>query len=1589
MAYQRLSTEEKEQRKKELMQKVENIIDNFQRSPADLIEYLKFNSKFYQYSKNNNTLIYQQNRYAQYCGSFKHFKDMGYSVKKGEHGIKILVPYISKYFYNADTEEWKKISEASVEQKQKIKNGEMEIKQYTSFGVGTVFDISQTDCPVEDYPNFFGFGHESKSHRELFNAVKYYAESKGIPVEIVDLKSITLSGQYNAIDNSIELSDKLNDDRLLSVMTHELSHALLHNSALLENNDKHIMQIEFEADALSLLLRERLGISDIEDARQAHLQASFKQYMEWAEANKSEQHCPTLSEILDNINETYSNMVEDFDNSISHYFELHPDTEKSVNNFSKTIDDFLNGKINPYAQIFVCKTTDAMLACGAKDLDVIINQSTLRKIMSDDTTKYRHPHNLDKKIIKAIPGELSNPIMILNGSEESSIVLISNLTDENNQNIIISCKLNSEKSIYEVNEITSVYPKNNITNYINNQLSNKKLIGCNKKRANRLLKSLGLQSSEVEASIDYTDIIPNSDKNVNSKSLNKNSIVLNDNNQEINDKTYFAKLKSEKEMMSQSHTPRMHFSNQKELEHFTRFNDTRYHFYNCTFDDIHFSENVVIGQLERCRFNRCTFENFDAESISFNNSVLTDCNIINCNLKSCNFENVGLYQSQISKSNFTNANFATANIKRTRFDENNLSAVKFHGATLNGVIITEPIINKPVEGLYAESITWDGATYEEIETLKKNIFSKLKLEPASLVQELGKAANSLEPLNEQTQEMDFQQLHLNKLQAIAEYEQKLNVSPEERIVEMNYSTAHWQPKDNISPEQAEAVYNHITDNQRIGFEIANEIRQSVGQFPLNADKYYSNIKYMAYVERFTFGDENSIDIKTINEALEEVPTEYVLSRMTEEQQNLFADYYEASIDFAGTAEVNLSAADQQLYEIISHSRENNLSVTNDNPTTDQLSIDNISFDNDNYMHFSVDADGYRIPGYFRVFDPANGTDMEIVSIDNWDRHPIISEQWDSLTQQCRSASLEKYRELTGQNYSFSNENLKPSNNVLNKSYMQTLLNEEALWKASESNTFSYRGENFILKKEHIDNRDVFSIYKDETAAPLYQYNNIETVLINFINDNQINKSIYSGEVSVYFDGDNVSITDKYNHRIKLQPADNYSYSNFEEYLNGVSKMYPEYRLFIENNTVKLISDYNNALQAVSDEAKSVRLTQLEADMYEGGGYGEDNANARAEAEITHLREDLNDMNQTELKNNKIRFKVLEADPITGYKYNVQVHFSHGFHENFVYSGMGRFCENLDEVKKYINKIKKEYSEYEYKFSYEGINENGEWIKSPKAQNDNLTFNDDSQMYSESDSDELNNLFKISVKLNEQNLQPIDVLQDKKLIDFYSFSCNINNSEAVKDLLWKIQKNDMQTVAIMPAENGYTLNCIEKNFSIYPFSNIVYETNEKALSEVFKNNQISKLVEPSVLESCSAYKDLSILSEADNLKYPFIQVLWSDTEQLKDSDCISLKAAQEKFDLANQAAENNQHNTSFSLHLSDSEIYNFKYNHSLQGQKILEYIKNHLQEAQSDQALNKSLTTLNSYINSQTTSQNQFNQQSIQTLDSFDTTEYQL
>ncbi|NSW39656.1 hypothetical protein HRG09_27750, partial [Bacillus sp. Xin1] len=87
-----VSFEEKKQKVVALTKKMEKSIEGYFRTPEDLKEYLSFMAKFYRYSPSNIALIQNQFEGSRAVGSFSFWKEKGFSVKKGEKGIQILVP---------------------------------------------------------------------------------------------------------------------------------------------------------------------------------------------------------------------------------------------------------------------------------------------------------------------------------------------------------------------------------------------------------------------------------------------------------------------------------------------------------------------------------------------------------------------------------------------------------------------------------------------------------------------------------------------------------------------------------------------------------------------------------------------------------------------------------------------------------------------------------------------------------------------------------------------------------------------------------------------------------------------------------------------------------------------------------------------------------------------------------------------------------------------------------------------------------------------------------------------------------------------------------------------------------------------------------------------------------------------------------------------------------------------------------------------------------------------------------------------------------------------------------------------------------
>src|SRR4051794_33956420 len=114
--------------------RLRGVLDLLERGVAYLLDsegfaaYLRTMARFPAYSARNVALIHLQRPDATYVAGYCAWQALGRQVRRGERGIRILVPY--RHAATPDDGE-----ETADERATTI----------TGFGVGTVFDIAQTD----------------------------------------------------------------------------------------------------------------------------------------------------------------------------------------------------------------------------------------------------------------------------------------------------------------------------------------------------------------------------------------------------------------------------------------------------------------------------------------------------------------------------------------------------------------------------------------------------------------------------------------------------------------------------------------------------------------------------------------------------------------------------------------------------------------------------------------------------------------------------------------------------------------------------------------------------------------------------------------------------------------------------------------------------------------------------------------------------------------------------------------------------------------------------------------------------------------------------------------------------------------------------------------------------------------------------------------------------------------------------------------------------------------------------------------------------------------------------------------------------
>lgn len=309
---------QQEEKKQESIEKVQDILKNFKENPEKMLEYMQFRARFYNYSINNSLLIYMQNPNAYFVGSFPYFKKLGeelakenkyanehgvlpyFGVKKGEKGITILVPETVTMLKDGD--EWVQLSKADARLKAAYKSGSIESRTKTVFGLGNVFDISQTALPQELYPAYIRdlFGTADERYARAVREITDYCTAKEINLDIEDLKSVSLSGYASGEGKTIAINERLNDTRQLSTLCHEVGHCLMHFST--DAGKMSPAQKEVEADLFSALMLGHYGFP-VDEARKRHLVDNFQSI--------SEENKAAFEETLKKVSEVYSDAVKD------------------------------------------------------------------------------------------------------------------------------------------------------------------------------------------------------------------------------------------------------------------------------------------------------------------------------------------------------------------------------------------------------------------------------------------------------------------------------------------------------------------------------------------------------------------------------------------------------------------------------------------------------------------------------------------------------------------------------------------------------------------------------------------------------------------------------------------------------------------------------------------------------------------------------------------------------------------------------------------------------------------------------------------------------------------------------------------------------------------------------------------------------------------------------------------------------------------------------------------------------------------------------------------------------------------------------
>jgi antirestriction protein ArdC len=200
-----------------------------------LTSLLKTMARFHRYSLNNICLIVAQRPTATRVAGYHTWRSLGRFVRKGEKGIAILAPILTR---------------------RRDETHEEESRVIVGFRTAYVFDVDQTDgAPLPQTAEVAGDPGEHTA------ALKRAIAAHGISVEYAD----DLGGALGlSCGGRIRMLNGLSAASEFAVLAHEFAHELLHRSG---DRPESRGTRELEAEAVAFVVGQAVGLEAAEAAR--------------------------------------------------------------------------------------------------------------------------------------------------------------------------------------------------------------------------------------------------------------------------------------------------------------------------------------------------------------------------------------------------------------------------------------------------------------------------------------------------------------------------------------------------------------------------------------------------------------------------------------------------------------------------------------------------------------------------------------------------------------------------------------------------------------------------------------------------------------------------------------------------------------------------------------------------------------------------------------------------------------------------------------------------------------------------------------------------------------------------------------------------------------------------------------------------------------------------------------------------------------------------------------------------------------------------------------------------------------------------